>query len=288
MRHAITLLAALGLSAFIPGCFVIADLDRFETDTGCDLDQGFSDFGAHAGRHMGTFSLVVDPEDSDGAPRIRANIILDPVPSVDFNFTVPNGVQPGGLELDFYADLEGNGFTENDHQWRIEDVCRGLEQPFVHSFEFDVVQEPIGIEKDFAITVDGLPATGDGEVVEVQVFATDESGDIFVGGYRLAGETGGTVDMVVPGILDSGIDYVAHVWVDRNNSCTYEPFNGADPDNTDRAYRIPFRGADVDGDDPLLFDLADPSAETFEENIQTVLVSVDACANVDRETNNLP
>ncbi|MEM9865317.1 MAG: hypothetical protein AAF938_27175 [Myxococcota bacterium] len=146
------------VAAAAVACTQIDSVDNFQFDPSCDLDMPMTDFGTHSNatvcadieRRHEFFIEVVREVSVEGASTLdRRDFLayLDPLPSPEFQLTIPNVVEgaanatEGRARIEFYADQGRDGLTQliadnpptsPDHQWAIPAACDANQEPFVH------------------------------------------------------------------------------------------------------------------------------------------------------------
>ena len=227
----------------LSGCFVASDLDRFEADDGCDLQLGLEAFTPHLNQTV-EIRGVFRPQ--DGPASLRARAILDPLSAVDTSVLMPNAIAEGPHSIDFFADFNEDGVYSDpptDHTWRIDDACAGAPNPFVHVFDFQALDDPIGLGGDLAASFTGMAA--DGNAFELRATALIPQGDgasvrRTVAVYHTPAVTSPDFEVRVPDVIDSGFEYELEFWADSNGNDRY------DPPPTDEAWRLTVPGTTVE------------------------------------------
>lgn len=190
--HGLRSLAACALLATgAPGCFAVANLDRFEVEpptceanatTTRDFRWRLSTFDPHQGRR---FEMKV-VEAMTG--RVAAGIVYDPIPDgrpTTLDGFLDDALAPGDYETRFWADVPGtaNGFDlGRDHAW-IEEVPEGGCFEFTHMGPFDADINPLDDPARGNVTVN-LGTLGDVGRSAFIYRVRNQSGDE-VGFYRL-------------------------------------------------------------------------------------------------------
>ena len=237
------LLASLGA----PGCFAVANLDRFEVEPPTceanatmtrDFRWRLSTFDPHQGRR---FEMKV-VEAMTG--RVAAGIVYDPVPDgrpTTLEGFLDDALAPGDYETRFWADLSGTapGFDlGRDHAW-VEEVPEGGCFEFTHMGPFDADIQPLDDpERGNVIVTFGT--LGDVGLNAFIYRVRNQSGDE-VGFYRLDSIpvlATNRREMVITDIAQSDTLHSVHAFVDLDRdgvedsgepSFDPEPAN-ADPD----------------------------------------------------------
>ncbi|MGZ3421597.1 MAG: hypothetical protein ACXVEF_41165 [Polyangiales bacterium] len=241
-------LGLLVLSLF--GCSQIVDVDRFHekaaalppstTKSTQFLDLQFSVVGMKP--HLAhTFEYRI----IDANNLVQSRGIVSPLGAPDVTVFVPRAIprSNGPYRIDFYGDVNGSGgydgigsVISNDHAWRIDplvDYPAGTVTPvdglvqvtFTHSTSFtDIDQYPSGTPnkaKDTGlgakVHVTSLPI---GRMIEARVAEKDTKH--VVGLMRIPSATAATLDLVIPGVVDVGVDYEVDLYVDANGNGTYD------------------------------------------------------------------
>lgn len=285
LARALAPLLALGLG----GCTVIADLDSYQTDRGCDLDLQMVDFSAHfTGPHrMEYFVVAPTGVDEQGLPlgTLASVLVLEPTPSIDFDIVMPDAVPNRDHQLWFYADTNNNGIVEpkidgvvQDHTWILGSACDPQPNPFVHVFTFQDFERPSGFGTDMVVRFSNVDEVGGAFELRVLVALPDPANsgatiERTIGAFhkpeRDDGAGGGADPFVVriPGIVDGGVEYVLEAWADGNDNGVFDP-------EEDTFWRI-----DVDGallDDPLVpfeFDVASPQIASQNDHSGVIVLT---------------
>lgn len=253
-------LAFLGCVALV-GCTQMVDVDRFHEKSGGVtpapgtkatqfLDLQFTVLGMKPHlAHTYEYRVI------DANNLIQSRGVMSPLGSADVTVFVPRAIPKsnGPYRIDFYADVNGSGgfdgigsVISNDHAWRIDplvDYPAGAVTPvdglvqvtFTHSTSFtDIDQYPSGTPNKAKDT--GLPATVKvtaldevaGKMLEVRV-AEHETKHV-VALMRVHAIAQGSLDLVVPGAVDVGVDYDVDLYVDANGNGAYDDpaTNGGD------------------------------------------------------------
>lgn len=239
------------LLLLLSGCFVIDDLDRFETDPGCDLQMELRDFSIHAGRHLFTIEVVSGNGNSGEGTQTRAIAIFDPLPARNIDIDMPDAVPARtnvdgeeGMSIDFWADQSGNRtFDDRDHRWRIDDACTTAPNEFFHTLDFDPLPNPSGsgsdLVVDFCERFEGMGFSADA-ALEVRVHGTfpanpEVDGDVererAIAFYRLA-QARGVDEIRIPKAIDDGQEMAIEVIIDADGNGVFNPDDG-DPATVD-------------------------------------------------------
>ncbi len=206
-----------------------------------DLSFTLMGMDPHVGQHLDI--RIVGAEDG-----LRSRIILYPLPSAGFVVNVPNGVAEGAHNLDFTADLNGNGTYDPppvDHAWRIALAENGdLTPEFAHNVNFVDIENPLPMQAgDFTMNLTGMdPHVG--QLFELRVMNTGTGQT--VGQYRHEAIVQANFSFVIPGIIENGENYRVDYYADLNGS------GGYDAPPSDHAWREDLTG----GSDGLTIDFA--------------------------------
>lgn len=263
LRTASLSLACLALSS----CTVIADLDSYKVDRGCDLRMDLTDFAAHfTGPHRMEFFVVPTAEALADAgadvATLSSILVLDPTPAIDFTVRMPNAVPNRAHEIQFYADQNNNGLVETlvndvriDHTWVVNDVCRRDPIPFEHTLIFQGFTRPAGIGQNLVVNVSNLPEAGGAfelraiVAVPIDPARPTETVERTFGVYhRPTRDAGLAGDMdpftaTIPGIVDGGVTYILEIWADGDDDGAFDRDTDGTFDGTDdRHYRIEVGG----------------------------------------------
>jgi hypothetical protein len=241
----------------LSGCTAVLDVDRFREEEGKNpdalatapfLDLKFSMIGMKPHHtHMLEYRVI------DANNFIQSRGIIDQLHVSDVTLNVSRAIPKhnGPYRLDFYADVNMSGgfdglgsVVTNDHAWRIEplqDYPEGTPNTpgavtvtYVHSTTFtNIDQYPSGTDnkpKDTEIPVRiSLKGMQEhvGKMVEVRV--ADKATGHVVAMYRATSLPGASLDVVVPGAVDVGVEYDVTVYSDFNGNGTYDaPSGGGD------------------------------------------------------------
>jgi hypothetical protein len=244
---------ALSASLSLCGCFAVVDVDHFHSGAA----PGSSTQLSHAGAYLDLkFSVVgMKPHVAqlfeyrviDSNNYIQSRGDANPLGLTDATFNMPLSIPKvnGPFHLDFWADVESLGSYDkigsvisNDHAWRIDPLqdfppasvtpIDGVVQvTFTHNTSFtEISQYPSGTpnaphDTGLAATLHVINAMDlEGDLIQVRFL--DTGGNHTVGLYRVPQITGNTFDMSVPGVVESGVDYQAFVYVDANANGTYD------------------------------------------------------------------
>jgi hypothetical protein len=245
---------ALLLSASTPGCFAVADLDRFHA-VPADAGGGADDVVRPTTYEGLTFHLSgMKPHETqlfeyrvvDANDFVQSRGVVDPWPGDEVTLMAPKAVPPlnGPYRLDFYMDMNGSrsydgigDVATQDHAWRIEplaDYPSGetphvdgtISVDFVHNLSFTDIDKYGGAADPPADT--GIGATLEfknlsahaGKTIEVRI--ADSANGHVVGLYRHTSIPAGDFTLVLPGIIDGGVDYDIDVYVDSNANGVYD------------------------------------------------------------------
>ncbi len=226
------------------GCFVIADLNAYEVDEGCDFEMELQEFQPHVEERMAF--RIVEPGEEGQPSSLRALAVFETLGAPNLGFVLPNAVPPGRHDVDFFADRENNGYDDppTDHTWTIEDVCADPPNVFPHLFDFSVLEDPTRLDRDLRIAFTGM-GDGMGRAMEVRVGLSAEGpGGIeverTVGLYRISAIRRSEFEVRLTGILDRDFLYVVSIWVDLNQNGTY------DNPPTDVSWRFPVAGINAE------------------------------------------
>lgn len=252
-------LAVLRFLPMLPifACSQIVDVDRFHEKspvvtpgpgtTGAQfLDLQFTVLGMKPHLVHNYEYRVIDANNL-----VQSRGVLTPLGAADVTVFVPKAIPKsnGPYRIDFYADVNGSGgydgigsVISNDHAWRIDPLVdypagevtpiEGLVQvTFTHSTSFtDIDQYPSGTPnkaKDTglgaAIHVGSLGEVM-GKMLEVRV-AEKETQHV-VGLARVHAIPQAALDLVIPGVVDVGVDYQIDMYVDANGNGTYDDPSG--------------------------------------------------------------
>jgi hypothetical protein len=249
----------LAFSTALPGCFAIADLDRFHA---APVDAGSGDSAPPAATYE-TLSFHLSgmkPHETqlfeyrvvDANNFVQSHGIVDPWPGDEVSLVAAKAVPPlnGPYRLDFYMDMNGSGSYDGigdvatqDHAWRIDPLADypagrtphvdgAVSVDFVHNLSFTDIDKYQGSSNPPSNT--GIGATIElrhlsmyaGKTLEVRV-ADGASGHV-VGLYRHTKVPEDDFTLVIPGVIDGGVDYDVDVYLDANGNGMYDnPADGS-------------------------------------------------------------
>lgn len=248
--------AALLAGLSLPGCFAVADVDRFHStaagpapDSSAKLtasDQ-FTNFKFTLVGMVPHVNQMVEFRIIDSNNFIQFRGVVNPLGGPDATINVPLAIPTlnGPFHLDFYADVNGSGgydglgsVVSNDHAWRIDplaDYPAGAVAPvpglvqvtFTHNTSFtDINTYPSGTPNppkdttlDATVHVTGASAL-QGNLIQVRI--VDTGSNRTVGLYRIPQITQSSFSMKVPGMVENGADYDVLVYVDANGNGKYD------------------------------------------------------------------
>jgi hypothetical protein len=281
------LVAVVALSAGGPGCFAVADLDRFHA---APADGGAGGSSPRAPTYEGlTFHLSgMKPHETqlfeyrvvDANNMVQSHGIVDPWPGDEISLVAPRAVPPqnGPYRLDFYMDMNGSrsydgigNVTTQDHAWRIdpladypagqaEHVEGAVAVDFVHNLSFTDIDKfrgsfnpPSNTGTNASIECRHLTAYA-GKSLQVRI-ADSATGHV-VGLYRHTAIPADDFTLVVPGVIDGGADYNVDVYLDANANGAYDNPSAA---GGDLGWRLLKRTSSVEEGLRVTFD---PDLET--------------------------
>jgi hypothetical protein len=249
-------LFAAALVIGLASCSAVVDLDRFYEQTSQvsqgttgiydNLELTFLAMKPHVGQ-MFEYRVI------DSNNMVQSRGVVKPVGPTDITINVPLAVPKtnGPYRLDFYADVNASGgfdgigsVISNDHAWRVDPLADypagnvthvdGLIQVnFVHNTSFtDINQYPSGTPnpaKDTGLSA-AIHVVGANELTGqmFQVRVAEATTQHVVALFRLPVIASVTFDAIVPGCVDTGVDYIVEAYVDANGNGTYDnPATGA-------------------------------------------------------------
>lgn len=256
--RAAALVAGLGL----PGCFAVADVDRFHTAAATAAPDSSSRLSTADQYTNFKFTLVgmvphvnqlFEYRIIDSNNFVQSRGVVNPLGSPDLVINDPLAIPTlnGPFHLDFYADVNNSGgydglglVVSNDHAWRIDplqDYPAGAVAPvpglvqvtFTHNTSFtDINTYPSGTPNppkdttlDATVHVTGASAL-QGDLIQARI--VDTGSNRTVGLYRVPQIAQDTFAMKVPGVVENGADYAVLVYVDANGNGKYDnPAMGA-------------------------------------------------------------
>lgn len=217
-------LVALLAAVLVPGCFAVANIDRFDFEGGVAAttrDYSWQVTGLSI-PHMGSlFEMhVVDT----ASRRVAAAVVYDGIPDETTVFvagTLTDALAPGHYEARFWADL-GSDRTfaaGTDHAWIVPVPDDGA-FAFVHARPFDADVGPTDDPGQGNVVVrlaDVGTFAGSPLIVRVRVASDPASAEI--GYYRLDAipATAGSQDLTLSDIAENDSSYFVHAFVDMNS-----------------------------------------------------------------------
>lgn len=239
--HGLRSLAACALLATgAPGCFAVANLDRFEIEPALceststmtrDYRWRLTTFDPHQGRR---FEMrVVEVPSVAGLPaagRVAAGIVYDPIPDgrpTTLEGFLDDALAPGDYETYFWADVPMSTPDvfdfETDHAW-IEEVPEGGCFEFVHMGPFDADIRPLDAPERGDVTVN-LGDLGDFGRNAFIYRVRNQRGDE-VGFYRLDSIPllpANRRALTIPDIAQLDTLHAVHAFVDMNRDGVENP-----------------------------------------------------------------
>ncbi len=223
-----------------PGCFAVANLDRFEVEPPTceatatvtrDFRWRLSTFDPHQGRR---FEMrVVEVPSVAGLPtagRVAAGIVYDPIPDgrpTTLEGFLDDALAPGDYETYFWADVPMSTPDVfdfgSDHAW-IEEVPEGGCFEFVHMGPFDADIRPLDDPARGNVTVN-LGTLGDVGRNAFIYRVRNQPGDE-VGFYRLDSIPLLPMNrrpLTIPDIAESDTLHSVHAFVDLDRDGVEDP-----------------------------------------------------------------
>lgn len=190
---------------------------------------------------------------------IQSHAILDPLGTENTTINMPYAVPKlgGPYRLDFYSDMNGTrsydglgSVITNDHAWRLdplEDYPKGAAHEngsilvnFVHNTIFtDIDQYPSGTpnkarESGVQARIDFSKMTPyTGKLMQLTVL--EKVSGHMVGLYRLPSVQEESFSLIVPGVVDIGVDYRVNIYIDANGNGAYD---NPEESEADRGWRL--------------------------------------------------
>lgn len=195
-----------------------------------DLSVALSGMGPHVGQKV-TLRLQSDSGEQ------RTRVVLDPLPSADFDLFVPRAIPAGSHDLDVWADVDGDGAYDvppADHAWRVPVPATGIVS-FAHSTLFTDVgaSAPVEPGSPFTLALSGMsPHLGQALTVAVWKLSTGPLDFELVGLYRVDAIPSAAFSIAIPGIIQPLEDYWVDLHADHDGDGAYD----APP--TDHAWRV--------------------------------------------------
>jgi len=228
MRWAARITLVVAASA-LAGCFVVADLDRFEredpTATQRDLVVELTGFDEYEGSTVEVRLL--------DESRLRVAVaLLDDMPA-EHTFVMPDAVEPGdNFSVDIYVDENFDGFfNTGEPAWR-----RPLPDDGRFSFEADdafvAIDDPDSspIGQDFVLDLIDMGAHTAG-TQHFELVVVNEATGRTVGYHYLSDVDDLAFTSFIPSIITEGILYRYDFYADFNQNGVYDP-PGATGDHT--------------------------------------------------------
>lgn len=228
--RALSLISSVGLSGLaLAGCSAaVGDLGGFtENPAACRMDgdrNTVRDFNIQLvalSPHTTHYFHADVVDRAEG--RLQSRIIIDPLEFGTQVITVENAVPPGDYFVDFYGDVMPNRMPDpppTDHTWR-RPLCSDGTLYFEHVFDFEELDNAIGIGNDFSLQLNNVPPSLADVRTEARLVFTSATSDEgrTVAMYRHASlGTAATFD--VPEVVDVGSDY-AVLWFHDMNDDTF-------------------------------------------------------------------
>ena len=153
--------------------------------------------------------------------------VLDSLPGVNYNFTMPNSAINEAYNLDFFADVNANRAYDvppTDHAWRLA-VPAGLADAvltFAHNTNFTDISVPAFTAPgaDFVLQATGMvPHVG--QLFELRVINLNTTE--VVGRYVLTAIPNATFNVTIPMVIKDLANYQIDLYADFNNNGHYDP-----------------------------------------------------------------
>ncbi|MBX3208778.1 MAG: hypothetical protein KF764_27345 [Labilithrix sp.] len=221
------LLLAVAAGALSSACFVVTDLGRFEQAEPL-APSNFSDLRVTVRGMTSHVNERFEYRVVDSSNVIQSRGFIIPLGGPAASFFVQGAVpkQNGPFRFDFYADHDNSGAydprpdTFLDHAWRLslDDAMRDENGAYVvvfdHNQSFTNLNTPnpaTEFGKPVTIHMKGMGPFA-GKRVEVRV--GDASTRRVVGMFRVPTLTDAEFDVLVPGMIETGVTYTVEVYTD--------------------------------------------------------------------------
>lgn len=230
------------LFAFVAGllsssCFVVTDLDRFEK-TAPVAPSNFSNLRVTVRGMTSHVNERFEYRVVDASNVIQSRGFIVPLGGPAASFFVQGAVpkQNGPFRFDFYADHDNSGAydprpdTFLDHAWRLQLEDAMLDEDGTYVVVFDHNTSFTNLNTPSPATEFGKPATIHmkamgafaGKRVEVRV--GDASTKRVVAMFRVPALKESDFDILVPGMIESGVTYAVEVYTDDGQGGSVQAF----------------------------------------------------------------
>ena len=230
MRALLRLGLALVTGALSSSCFVVTDLDRFEKAAPL-APSNFSNLRVTVRGMTSHVNERFEYRVVDSSNVIQSRGFIVPLGGQAASFYVEGAVpkQNGPFRFDFYADHDFSGGydprpdTFNDHAWRLalEDVM--LDDTGTYVVVFDHNTSFTNLNTPPPATEFGKPATVHMKAMgafankRVEVRIGDASTNRVVAMYRVPLVTQAEFDVLVPGMIETGVTYNVEIYTDNGS-----------------------------------------------------------------------
>lgn len=243
--------------ALSTSCFVVTDLGRFEKAPPV-APSDFSDLRVALRGLTSHVNEKFEYRVVDSANVIQSRGFIEPLGGPDASFYVQGAVpkQNGPFRLDFYADHDSSGQysppprpdQHPDHSWRLDLDDKTLDENGVYVVSFSHNQSFVNLEAPAAPIEFGKRCTVHlramdaflGKRVEVRV--GDASTTHIVAMYRVPKLTQPELEVVVSGMIETGVTYGVEVYTDDGAGGAVQAFRFAQL-ATDLGLEANFSGA---------------------------------------------
>jgi hypothetical protein len=216
-------LVGLGLACLpLTSCFAVTDLDRFEKNSGKYVDLTLTVRGMKSHVNELFEYRVVDSENI-----IQSRGIALPLGGVDATFFAPKAIPTDKpVRVDFFADHNNSkGYDSTptdaiDHAWRIGVDLAGVGKDgavitFDHNTSFVFINDPGGPPREIGTTATVRLRSGSARSGKrIQVRIADAFTGRVVALYRYPLLDKNELDMVVPGMVETGNTYIVELTAD--------------------------------------------------------------------------
>ncbi len=167
-------------------------------------------------------------------------LAIDPITNADFDITFENIIEGHSYWVDFYADLNDNGYYDGiptDHAWRLSfnNAMNGDMKTFVHNTSFSEIHWMHMYELEFSGMTPHI-----GQKLEIRL--VNEADMKEAGRFTIEAIAGADFTVKLP-FLNSGNNYNVDFYADLNGNGVYD----APP--ADHAWRIELMDVEGDEDD---------------------------------------
>ncbi|MBX3215588.1 MAG: hypothetical protein KF850_26350 [Labilithrix sp.] len=232
-----SLLLAVAAGALSSACFVVTDLGRFEQAEPV-APSNFSDLRVTVRGMTSHVNERIEFRVVDNANVIQSRGFIDPLGGVAATFFVQGAVpkQNGPFRFDFYADHDFSGGYDRrpdtflDHAWRLPLEESMLDDDGAYVIVFDHNQSFTNLNTPTPPTEFGKPVTvhlkGMGPFAgkRLDVRVGDASTRRVVALYRVPALAAPDLDVVVEGMIETGVTYYVEIYTDNGSGGAVRAF----------------------------------------------------------------